>query len=399
MVRTRRAHQLHMQITRWLPNEVLIRIIRDAEMADQATLCRVSKLFHALSLPILYRTVVLRLDDGGLSAFCSSLVENPERADAIRSFTIKKAKDSSSGSAIRFSTMNKAYHPDASFSPDYRTLGAAMKLMTNLERLLVLFDDGCSSIPHPRAVAQKQPTPLSVERRRLNSSMDAMAPILAELTCPRLTACVLMLSKTYGGDDWLEQFLMTHGSKLTAISLALWVELSPPVPSVSQLRFFHGDADLLPRLGGSNLEGARLLYTKASEQKFNDISLFLKSSSSPTHPLVVSNEYLYLSNYPQQLDHSLKGLSIHVPHIVSLELRPNEFTAIEISRVLQYLPRFIQLQYVALHLPQICREDEDDDDDDDGDELELSTETLDAWAIACPTLKACSLCSFLEKSA
>ncbi|KAJ7612214.1 hypothetical protein FB45DRAFT_1065566 [Roridomyces roridus] len=65
-------------ILEWLPDDVLIEIIRFAPCrADRAALCRTSKLFYELSLPILNQTVVLYLRD----------TMTTERATAVRSLT------------------------------------------------------------------------------------------------------------------------------------------------------------------------------------------------------------------------------------------------------------------------------------------------------------------------
>ncbi|KAF7340877.1 hypothetical protein MSAN_02117200 [Mycena sanguinolenta] len=87
MVLTRRAHRERMEISRWLPNEILVHIIQHSAKADQATLARVSKLFHALCLPILYRVVEFK-DPHSTTVFCSGIIENPSRADAVRSFVL-----------------------------------------------------------------------------------------------------------------------------------------------------------------------------------------------------------------------------------------------------------------------------------------------------------------------
>ncbi|KAJ7511480.1 hypothetical protein B0H11DRAFT_2387366 [Mycena galericulata] len=74
---------------RWLPDELIIEIIQNISKADQANLCRVSKLFRSLTLPVLNRDVALYVGDGPiLDAFCSALLANPARADTIRSFTL-----------------------------------------------------------------------------------------------------------------------------------------------------------------------------------------------------------------------------------------------------------------------------------------------------------------------
>ncbi|KAJ7612245.1 hypothetical protein FB45DRAFT_1037166 [Roridomyces roridus] len=91
MVLTRSGHKDRMQITRWLPNEVLTHIIQLAPRSSQAILSRASKLFHALSLPIVHRTIFLdtsKLDTTVIVAFCDSITRNPERAAATRNLTI-----------------------------------------------------------------------------------------------------------------------------------------------------------------------------------------------------------------------------------------------------------------------------------------------------------------------
>ncbi|KAJ7675138.1 hypothetical protein B0H17DRAFT_1207877 [Mycena rosella] len=75
----RRAYKA---ISQWLPNEVLTEIIQAATQEDQASLCRVSKLFHALSLPVLNRTVRLA-HYASASAFSSAIIENPTRGQAF----------------------------------------------------------------------------------------------------------------------------------------------------------------------------------------------------------------------------------------------------------------------------------------------------------------------------
>ncbi|KAJ7625835.1 hypothetical protein FB45DRAFT_1060451 [Roridomyces roridus] len=91
MVLTRRQWTALSSISR-LPNvELLTEIIDNvpAETHDLASICRVSKLLHALTLPFLNRDVVLVIYRARFVAFCSGLVENPTRGSAIRSFAIR----------------------------------------------------------------------------------------------------------------------------------------------------------------------------------------------------------------------------------------------------------------------------------------------------------------------
>jgi hypothetical protein len=56
MVLARRADR---SISQWLPNEIITQIIQASSASDQAALCRTSRLFHALGVPVLYRVVEL----------------------------------------------------------------------------------------------------------------------------------------------------------------------------------------------------------------------------------------------------------------------------------------------------------------------------------------------------
>ncbi|KAJ6511002.1 hypothetical protein C8R45DRAFT_1207777 [Mycena sanguinolenta] len=86
MVLTRRAaYRQSVEISRWLPNEVLVHIVQLSPKADQASLSRISRLFHDLCLPVLYRVVKIKRYHA-IDSFCSSVVENPSRADFVRSF-------------------------------------------------------------------------------------------------------------------------------------------------------------------------------------------------------------------------------------------------------------------------------------------------------------------------
>ncbi|KAJ7612173.1 hypothetical protein FB45DRAFT_1037095 [Roridomyces roridus] len=118
MVLTRSQAASRMRITRWPPNEVLAELTRLLPKAAQAALCRTSKLFHALALPILSRSVFLstgRLK--ALEAFCSGMIQNPERATALRSLTFWSK---SPGANIH----------------QYDVLIEVIKLMTKLENLM-----------------------------------------------------------------------------------------------------------------------------------------------------------------------------------------------------------------------------------------------------------------------
>ncbi|KAJ7290303.1 hypothetical protein C8J57DRAFT_339999 [Mycena rebaudengoi] len=89
MVLTRRAYK---DISRWLPNEVILEIIDGLTVGDWLSLCGVSKLFHGLCIPFVYRSVKLETWATILS-FCSVIVGNPAHAPLVRSFVVSRPTD------------------------------------------------------------------------------------------------------------------------------------------------------------------------------------------------------------------------------------------------------------------------------------------------------------------
>ncbi|KAJ6456945.1 hypothetical protein C8R45DRAFT_1082019 [Mycena sanguinolenta] len=114
MVLTRRAYKTAMEAFRWLPNELLVHIIQYSATADQASLSRVSRLFHELCLPALYHIVHIQHSDA-VDLFCSAVIDNPSRAAAVRSFTVNVCRHR---------------HP-----PRQHLILAALKLMSTLDHL------------------------------------------------------------------------------------------------------------------------------------------------------------------------------------------------------------------------------------------------------------------------
>ncbi|KAF7361570.1 hypothetical protein MSAN_01191000 [Mycena sanguinolenta] len=118
MVLIQRAHQESMEISQWLPNEVLLHIIEHSPKADQATLSSISKLFRGLCLPVLYRVVKIK-GYHAMKSFCSGTIENPSRGDSVRSFTLD----------VPYSSSHIEGHS--------ALILAALKLMPKLEHLSV----------------------------------------------------------------------------------------------------------------------------------------------------------------------------------------------------------------------------------------------------------------------
>ncbi|KAJ7757246.1 hypothetical protein DFH07DRAFT_461175 [Mycena maculata] len=204
MVLTRGAYRASRAITRWLPNEVLTEIIRAALQADQATLCRVSKLFHDLSLPILNRAAYLPLTPGAniiVREFCAAIIHNPSREDAIRFFSLRPLF---------------GYWPEwkSSVVPDLSDwLTKAMKSMLRLEHLVI----------HHYVVSAIQ------------------------CTFPRLVSCDMKFERAVP-DATLVSFLQRHPD-LTRIRIETCRGIDIPNGtriSWLQLEHFDGPAGLIP---------------------------------------------------------------------------------------------------------------------------------------------------------
>ncbi|KAJ7687231.1 hypothetical protein B0H17DRAFT_1332495 [Mycena rosella] len=99
MVLTRRAYKA---IPRWLPNEIITEIVQAAPRSDQASLCRVSKLFRDLCSPILYRVVDLEAN-ASATDFGDTVLSNAALAGLVRSYSVHFPGAGMAGDALRFS--------------------------------------------------------------------------------------------------------------------------------------------------------------------------------------------------------------------------------------------------------------------------------------------------------
>ncbi|KAJ7651089.1 hypothetical protein FB45DRAFT_889603 [Roridomyces roridus] len=328
-----------------LPNEVLAAIIEGAALADQATLCRVSRLFHQLSLPILNRAVILHVDrtTTEYSAFCSAMIQNYGRADAIRFLALR---DSRLGSERK---------------PDYDLVTKSMGLMHRLEHLSI------------------------VDHSKLPGSDPGLIPCLESLSFPALRICHidLDLNFVHRRGPAVARFLARHPN-LTHVRLwqqqitdsSTWASASTLLPN---LRHFQGSACFVPALATRRLTEARIDWWG-----FPDIDGVLEALRSASVeietglPFVLSNFHFHAG--VDELRALLQALSVHMSHTTTLQLRillPRE----AMKMLAEYLPRFTRLEYVALNQPQ---------------HLSFSLGpsewlNLQSWGDACPTLRACSV--------
>ncbi|KAJ7603821.1 hypothetical protein FB45DRAFT_1013855 [Roridomyces roridus] len=313
MVLTRRAHRARMLITLRLPNEVLTEIIRCAKKPDQATLCRVSRLFHGLVLPILNRAISLNLVDKEgcayepvLKQFLQSLIRNPERADAVRSLTFFR---------------RWTYEVPV----DHDLLFKSMNLMRNLESLS--FND----------------------LREQNTT----TPRLACLTLPHLSRCCIMVTHTgVSAATDLARFLSQHPS---IVRLFVWVlplvggtnSLDPGPTFLPNLRHYHGTRIFLDRLSTRSLQVARFPVEEARIE--SDVQA-INALTNRNFPFVLSLEY-YFGRSEHLIQTLLLALSAGFSHIRSLQLRAHDTNPLGITalqHVTTHLPHFNQIAYFSL---------------------------------------------------
>ncbi|KAJ7626789.1 hypothetical protein FB45DRAFT_920070 [Roridomyces roridus] len=348
MVLTRRAHRARMLITLWLPNEVLTEIIRHATTPDQATFCRVSKLFHGLVLPIVNRAIFLDLVDKQgrpydriLKNLMQSFIRNPGRADAVRSLTFLRT-------------------PDHVAQVNYDLLFETMKLMKNLE---------CLS---------------------LNDFRDNTIPTrLAGLTFPNLSWCRIMVTniRVPSAATDFAKFLGQHPS---IVRLFLWApplfsatnSLEPGLTFLPNLRHYQGSGMFLDRLSTRCLQAAR--FATHDLRIESDVQA-LRPLTNPDLPFVLSLEFLiWGSDNPIQT--ILLPLTVQFPHIWNLQLRAYDTDLLgmtALDHVTTHLPRFTQIVYFALTYANRKLRFAVDAESDDA--------AFETWAATCPTLKGCCI--------
>ncbi|KAJ7612162.1 hypothetical protein FB45DRAFT_939998 [Roridomyces roridus] len=223
MVLTRRAHKARMVIARWLPNELLARIIDYAPRPDQAALCRVSKLFHALTLPVLYREIEIDTTEQPaivIESFCSAMMK-PGRAEVARQFILTFGTDEEffSNPVLRL----------------YGGLTGSIRLMHKLEHLHLI--DLSTSPP------------------------NAFSYLFREITFPRLS--IFRLGLQTGNKEYsaaLVQFFARHPN---ITEVCLWMpELPWSTTAVGSclpnLQQYEGSAEFLPHISSRGVKCARV---------------------------------------------------------------------------------------------------------------------------------------------
>ncbi|KAJ7489678.1 hypothetical protein B0H11DRAFT_2011977 [Mycena galericulata] len=334
MVLTRRQYRA---ISRWLPNEVILQVIDAAPKPDQAALCRVSKLFHRLATPAVYRD--LELDQLTLVVdFCSAILSNPHLAELVRSVALMD---------VRVIT------PEAGLS------GIILNALKNLLRLEHL------SIPG-------------------GLLSDEDFDVFLQCTFPRLVSCDVDVGKT---DDLLVSFLIRH-TALAYVCLRGFYYTPPPhrilLPS---LRHFHGSVHLIPQIEAIDLNEIGLTWYLGDE--FHDVEpifVALKSMTRNDTPLACC---IFWSE--RQFTDIVDSLSRNVPQTQCLRMKMCHLTSREekLACLKTCLPRFINLAFLSIESIAMTLEW------DSGSPF-WNNETEDLKAVEelgnlCSTLEACCL--------
>ncbi|KAJ7625848.1 hypothetical protein FB45DRAFT_1060464 [Roridomyces roridus] len=296
MVLTRSQRKALSSITRRLPNELLIEIIDNVPESDLASLCRVSKLLHALTLPFLNHAIVLVVYYGApFITFCSALVANPTRGSALRALTIRPR-----------STVSDR---------ELDLLVEAMKLMSRLEEL--------------------------------HLSVAALCPKLSLLTFPRLLTCEFRFLPSCHD---VVQFLTRHAT-ITHLTARLGVAYSSTdIPTISLPGLVHLEASshIFKLVVSPSLPAMRLFWSHPADihhANFVDQTvLAFKALTNGDAPFI---SYQHLVNMcGVGCCAILDSLSRHMQYTTSLCLRVDSIDYV--NYIAQIIPRFSKLEYLAL---------------------------------------------------
>ncbi|KAJ7619653.1 hypothetical protein FB45DRAFT_931324, partial [Roridomyces roridus] len=301
-------------ITLWLPNELLAEIIHNVSDTDLASLCRVSKLFHALVLPSLLRNVVLQIRDSSIEiadAFCLGIIENPARAESVLSLTL--------------------INGSLPLVPAKDLLIQSLKLMQNLETLSI--DD-----IHAFGVVSCLPS----------------------LTFPKLSSCFFIEAHP---DTWIPHMTAALGYD-ESWNLHV-IEFLSRHPTVTQLRLWSTSHD-------SNIPAGTLLpEMRYFQGSFWSLALFSKRSlvalrtAWPVWILSVGRNFdeltspnitsLYIEHLSaDQITTVIMHLSVHMPRLEKIKLCCCDVPKTRIEGIVFFiatifLPRFERLAYLALN--------------------------------------------------
>ncbi|KAF7361584.1 hypothetical protein MSAN_01192500 [Mycena sanguinolenta] len=289
-----------MDISHWLPNE-LLHIIQHTPKADQAASSRVTKHFHELCLPALNREVNLK-DSRFIASFCSGIIDNPSRGDAVRSFNI----------TVDFSEIRRDL------------ILETLKLMSRLEYLSL---------------------------SRFMSDDHHNRILLEECNFPQLISCNLSFPTSLS--DLTALFLTRHPTlkRVRLRSDPRMVASQSPRISLPNLEFYAGQTLFIPRIDAICLKEVELDWSYTDDPDVDKIMTRISSMTNPKLPFVSS--HIYSDNHHQ----IVISVSTHMPHTRTLRLcRSRRYFFVSsvdhdedmIHHLTECLPGFTNLVYLAI---------------------------------------------------
>ncbi|KAJ7432025.1 hypothetical protein B0H11DRAFT_823932 [Mycena galericulata] len=295
MVLTRRQSK---SILRRFPNEIIAEIIQSAPQADVVNLCRVSKLFHGLGAPVLYRDV--DLESFNTVTFCRAILSNPFLTGLVRSLS------------------SRSYDYDCPIRVFWNALRSLIHLENLSLRLPILKED----------------------------DYDAFL----QMSFPRLVSCHLNQDTIVltGNRLGVSVFLMRH-PRLESFSTSMPLKAEPAsqIP-LSNLRRFWGPVELIPFIISRELRVADLFWGSTSDHDVEAKIVALASMTLPHSPFISCNHVNDIS--PTIID----SLSRNIPHTTTLHIAmvrmdgpivPGDTTC---AQVANYLPSFTCLRYLSI---------------------------------------------------
>ncbi|KAJ7759565.1 hypothetical protein B0H16DRAFT_1533738 [Mycena metata] len=337
MVLTRRQYK---SISRWLPNEILIEIIRAVATADQATLARVCKLFHGLATPVIYSVVELR-KLARILGFCRCIVSNSSLSRFVRSLIldddcVEDAEDSHSKLILR-----------------------SLKTLMSLEHLSLL----------PRLLSHED----------LNT-------FFLQCTFPRLVTCRLGVQDAWV--DALASFLINH-PLLTSLRLPGTPGCPPPLSiPLSNLQYFQGPASFVPQIETSHLKSVdQVWWDSDQESEAEPIFVALRSMTRRDIPFECRIYWV-----PEaELATLVECVSRNLPQVKLLRIQHGgigiERPAEKMAALKRCLPRLTSLAFLSMEsmviVPELFSPFWEDEPKD--------RKTVQALGELCPTLNACCL--------
>ncbi|KAJ7654310.1 hypothetical protein B0H17DRAFT_1214407 [Mycena rosella] len=294
MVLTRRAYKA---ISRWLPNEIIAEIVQAAPRSDQASLCRVSKLFRDLCRPILYRVVDLETN-ASVPDFRNTVFSNAALAGLVRSYSVHFPRVMSLDALKRFSPI----------------LVDSSKALVQLEAL---------SIDHLLLI-----------------DPDAYPETLLPCTFPHLVQCSLGTASMHWNDTeqqhTLASFLIRHP------------ELKKLHIKCFPYRLRRYSTSLPPARSGLKYTGMIMMVTSGDLDVSEIESTFvaLKAMTASDIPFICSNDKCDKNLYA-----IVDSLSRNLPHTRTLQL--HSFNLPPLNEVIDHpkncLPRFTGLAFLSVH--------------------------------------------------